>query len=116
MPGHLGEDAQKEWKRLVKELGAMRLLTSADSDALAMYCQTYERWVAASKKLAAEGMVTFTEKGYPVMSPYIAIVNQCIKTMQRLLTEFGMTPASRARIQVPEKKEADPFDDFLRRR
>ena len=116
MPAHLGEKAQKEWRRVVRELSAMKLLTSADADALALYCQTYQRWVDASEKIDEEGMVVKTDTGYPVMSPYITIVNQCIKTMQRLLTEFGMTPASRSRIRVPEKPEDDDFDAFLRRR
>lgn len=115
MPDHLGEKAQKEWKRVVRELRAMRLLTSADADALALYCQSYQRWVEASAKLDEEGMVTLTENGYPVMSPYITIVNQCMRTMQRLLVEFGMTPASRARIHVPEKRVEDEFDQFIRR-
>lgn len=116
MPAHLGEKAQREWKRVVRELSAMKLLTSADADALALYCQTYQRWVEASEKIDEEGMVVVTENGYPVMSPYITIVNQCIRTMQRMLTEFGMTPASRARIRVPEKQADDEFDAFLRRR
>lgn len=116
MPEHLTDDAKKEWKRLVRELGAMELLTSADADALAMYCQTYDNWVKASKKLADGGMVTKTENGYPIMSPYVTIVNQCLRTMKQLLTEFGMTPASRSRISVPEKPEDDDFDQFLKRR
>lgn len=116
MPSHLGEKAQREWRRVVREVSAMKILTSADADALALYCQTYQRWVEASEKIDEEGMVVTTDNGYPVMSPYITIVNQCIKTMQRLLTEFGMTPASRSRIRVPEKQNDDEFDAFLRRR
>ena len=116
MPAHLNEAARVEWKRLARELATMRILTSADADALAMYCETYVRWVEASKALADGGMVTVTENGYPILSPYISIVNQCLRTMKTLLTEFGMTPASRSRIQVPEGKAEDPFDDFLNRR
>ncbi len=50
------------------------------------------------------------------MSPYVTIVNQCLRTMKQLLTEFGMTPASRSRISVPEKKEDDDFDQFLKKK
>lgn len=116
MPNHLNAQARIEWTRVVKELAAMKLLTSADADALAMYCETYARWVDASKCLAEKGMVHITENGYPVLSPYVTIVNQFMRTMQRLLTEFGMTPASRSRIQLPEDPADDPFQKFLDRR
>lgn len=116
LPSHLGAVAQGEWKRLTRELRAMNLLASADADALAMYCQLYERWVDASKQLTDKGMVVETENGFPVLSPYLSIANQCIKQMLRILIEFGMTPASRSRIQLPEGQAHDPLEDFLQRR
>jgi len=114
MPAHLSDPARVEWKRLMREFKAMKLLKSVDADALAMYCETYARWVDASQQLAEVGMVSMTENGYPVMSPYVAIINQCMRTMKALLTEFGMTPASRSRLQVPVESEEDEFDRFLR--
>ena len=94
----------------------MRLLTSVDADALAMYCETYAQWVKASGELAKNGMIVNTENGFPVLSPYVSIANQCLKTMKGLLTEFGMTPASRSRLRAPEEMPEDPFDEFLQRR
>ena len=114
MPGHLSDAAKVEWKRLVSELRAMNVLTSVDADALAMYCESYARWVEASAALACEGLVVKTFGGYPVQSPYIGIINQCLRTMKLLLTEFGMTPASRTRLQAPAESEEDQFDEFLR--
>ena len=115
------EIARGEWRRVVRELGAVPgLLASVDADALAMYAETYARWVVASRKLAMGGMVIemATQNGgkYMATSPYMAIVNQCLKIMKQLLTEFGMTPASRTRIQIERPPEEDPFDEFLGRR
>lgn len=115
------EIARAEWRRVVRELGAVPgLVTSVDADGLAMYCETYARWVIASQKLAMDGMVVemATQNGgkYMAASPYMAIVNQCLKTMKQLLSEFGMTPASRTRIQVERPPDEDPFDEFLSRR
>ena len=116
------EIARGEWRRVVRELSAVAgLVTSVDADALAMYCETYARWVQASRKLAMSGMVEKlkTNQGgeYLAMSPYVTIINQCMRTMKQLLTEFGMTPASRTRIQIIERPpEEDPFDEFLSRR
>ena len=115
------EIARGEWRRVVRELSAVDgLVTSVDADALAMYCETYARWVQASRKLAMSGMVEKlkTNRGgeYLAMSPYVTIINQCMRTMKQLLTEFGMTPANRTRIQIEKPPEEDPFDEFLSRR
>lgn len=115
------ELARAEWRRVARELGNVPgLLTSVDADALAMYCETYARWVQASQKLAAGGMVeklkTKTGSEYYAISPYMTIVSQCVGTMKQFLSEFGMTPASRSRIQLPEEKEADEFEQFVSRR
>lgn len=115
------EIARAEWRRIVRELGTVPgLLTSVDGDAISMYAETYARWVVASQKLAMGGLVVemSTQNGgkYMATSPYMAIVNQCLKTMKQLLTEFGMTPASRTRIQIEKPPEEDPFDEFLSRR
>ena len=54
----------------------------------------------------AYGTVIKDRQGYTVRSPWVAIRNQAMAPMTRLLGEFGMTPASRTRIpgvQVAEK-------------
>lgn len=115
------ELARAEWRRVVRELGNVpNLLKGIDADAIAMYCETYARWVQASQKLAQGGMVeklkTKTGGEYYAISPYMTIVSQCMATMKQFLSEFGMTPASRSRIQLPEEPEADEFEQFVNRR
>lgn len=111
-----GTRKEFHWRRLTRELAGMNLLSSADGDALAMYCDVCARWEDAIQQLADEGMIVYTEKGVPMQSPYLGIANKCMATMQKLLVEFGMTPASRSRIQAPEEKADDPFEAFLRRK
>lgn len=115
------ELARAEWRRVVRELSAVPgLLTSVDADAIAMYAETYARWVQASRKLAQGGMVekltTKTGSQYFAISPYVTIIGQCMGVMKSFLSEFGMTPASRSRIQLPEEPEADEFEQFVNRR
>lgn len=114
MPAWLSEDEQAEWKRITRELAAMQLLTSADADAIAVYCQVAVRYRDASAKVAKDGLTVLTPNGYPVINPALSIVNKCIQQMHRLLTEFGMTPASRSRIAVPEPASVDPYEAFKR--
>ena len=112
-PKHLTATALAEWRRLVRILKPTKLLTEAEADVLAVYCQTYARWVEASEHLEREGMVTLLENGYPVQSAYMSIVNNCIRTMHRLMGELGLTPAARSRLQVDDKERPLTVDDIL---
>lgn len=111
-----GTRKEFHWRRLTRELAGMQLLTSADGDAIAMYCDYYVRWEDATRMIAEHGMIVYTENGTPYQSPYLGIANKAMAAMQKLLVEFGMTPASRSRIQLPEGKADDPFEVFLRRK
>lgn len=117
-PKHLQGEAKKEWNRITRQLLILGLLTEVDRAALAAYCQCWARWVEAEEELRKPDhrMVTTTESGYPVVSPWMGIANQSMKQMLRFLAEFGMTPASRSRLGTPQEKEEDPFDEFLQRR
>jgi len=99
-PGHLSKEARKEWKRISKELLTCGLLTSVDRAALAGYCQAYARWVEAEEKVAHLGHVVKSPSGYPVQNPYLSIANTCLDQIRKFATEFGLTPASRSRLQV----------------
>jgi phage terminase small subunit len=76
MPPGLPKDAQKHWRRLVPELARAKVLARIDGDALALYCirvaDLYATW---AKKWTASDIAQF----------------------RMLLSEFGMTPASRLR-------------------
>lgn len=115
-PDHLAPAAKAEWDRLVALFADLKLLTNVDADALAMYADTYARWAEATSRLAKEGMIVYTENGFPIQSPYLSIVNQTMKVMQKFLAEFGMTPASRTRLQVVDEPEDDPFDAFVNKK
>lgn len=93
-----------------KQLFALGLLTQVDRAALAAYCQAWADWVNANEQLARinatdGGMITLTEKGYPVVSPWWNISITAAKQMKSFLTEFGMTPGSRARLSVGQEEK-----------
>lgn len=115
-PKHLTGEARREWNRMAKQLFELGLLTEVDRAALAGYCQSWARWVQAEEEMRKPtfAMVTTTDSGYPVVSPWMGIANQAMKQMLRFLTEFGMTPAARSRVTVAKETEADPYEEFLR--
>jgi len=106
-PSHLSKEAKKEWHRIVPELAAVGLITRIDRAALAMYCEAWGRWLEAEEALRKYGVMVKSPSGFPMQSPYLAVANKSMEQMRGLLTEFGMSPASRARISVQEPSDAD---------
>jgi P27 family predicted phage terminase small subunit len=109
-PPELGPVAQKEWQRLVGELGALRILTNLDRAALAAYCGAYALWAEATENIQKYGTMVKSPSGYPIQSPYVAIANRQAEIMMRIASEFGFTPASRGRISVAQSPERTLFD------
>jgi P27 family predicted phage terminase small subunit len=99
-PRHLSAAAKQEWKRISRELIAIGLLTKIDRAALAAYCAAYARWIEAEDNVAKFGHVVKAPSGYPIQNPYLSIANTCLDQIRKFATEFGLTPASRSRLQI----------------
>lgn len=109
-PDYLSDEAKKCWHRLTKVLKDAGLIERADADALSMYCKSYDRWLEAEENIKKFGMVTESKNGFPIVSPFVSVADKSMATMIRLLTEFGMTPASRSRIPASDgdKRRENP--------
>ena len=113
-PPELAPAARKEWRRISRHLFDLGLLTAIDRAALAIYCQGWAQWLDAQAQLDKYGSVVKAPTGYPIMSPYLAIANQAQAQMRASLIEFGMTPASRSKVEVTIPRDpADPAARFL---
>jgi P27 family predicted phage terminase small subunit len=104
-PPELGSVARAEWHRLLPELAALNLITHLDRGQLAIYCVAYAQWIEAAEFIQKFGSMVKTASGFPVQSPYVAILNRQADTMIRIASEFGFTPASRAKL-IPEKTKS----------
>lgn len=114
-PTHLDAAAKREWKRISAELVSLGLLTSVDRAALAAYCASWSRWIDADANVQKFGSVIKSPKsGFPIANPYVGIGNTALDLMRKFLVEFGMTPASRSRIQVAPTSSKDPFEEFMK--
>ncbi len=105
-PKILQGEARSEWRRIAKKLHALGLLTEIDGAALTTYCLTWARLVDAEEKLRQHGTIIISPNGFPVQSPYLSIATKATEQLVRVLVEFGMTPSSRARVQVPQAPAA----------
>jgi P27 family predicted phage terminase small subunit len=78
----------------------MGVLTVVDRAALAAYCQACGRWVEAEEKLKETPALFKTPSGYVQQSPWLGIANKQLEIMGRYMTELGMTPAARSRVEA----------------
>lgn len=112
---HLSDAAKAEWRRAGRFLLRLGLVSDIDLAAFAAYCTAYGRWVEAEQALKNYGVMLKSPGGFPVQSPYLAVANKAMEQMRSLLSEFGMSPASRSRVGgLPIAEEADEFEAFLR--
>jgi P27 family predicted phage terminase small subunit len=124
MPDGLGEVAAKEWRSIVPELVQLGVLSKVDGKALAAYCHSFARWFQAERDVEKYGVIV--EEPILLMgaatgffrlkkNPACNVSETAMKTMKSFLVEFGMTPAARSRIRIDKRKEADPFEDYLKK-
>jgi P27 family predicted phage terminase small subunit len=99
-PEHLSDDEKAKWKLTVKELYPLGLITTIDKDALAMYCVIFVRWLKAEKMVRDKGEIIKTAAGNIIQNPYLSIANRALEQLNKLGTEFGMTPSSRSRVKT----------------
>lgn len=121
-PEFLNTDARCEWNRIVVQLMHLNMLRSVDTAALAAYCLSYARWMAAEKIVNAEGQTIqdpLTNKagdivGYKVKRhPATVIAREAQAAMLRAAGLFGFDPSSRSRISLGEAPKEDAFAAFM---
>jgi P27 family predicted phage terminase small subunit len=105
-PEHLTSAAAREWRRVVRVLQAMGVVTAVDRAALAAYCQAYGRWVEAEARLREAPLLYKTPSGHVQQSPYLGIIHKQLELMGRYMVELGMTPAARSRVAIPDAAAA----------
>jgi P27 family predicted phage terminase small subunit len=124
IPKWVSKEGRKAWKRLQTELLHYNVLSKVDQDAFAMLCQTIGRIEQVERaingrmalrleegKEAAEALLDFTpNKGMQVQSAIYQVLNREQAKLNSLLSEFGLTPAQRARVSTALRVQAQLFD------
>jgi len=105
-PPELSGVGLEEWHRMAPELHKLGVLTALDVTLLHMYCTVFARWINAEKKIKEiqDGEISTTPNGYQQQSAWLTIANQCVKQTQSLCAEFGLSPATRARLRFIEER------------
>lgn len=118
MPSHLGEVAAVRWRELLPMLQSVKVMTTADVESLARYCDTYEWWLATRAKLKQEGDTypILNDKGeikYIAQRPEVAIAHKLAVQLRQLEQDFGLNPSARTSLNVENPKDNADEEDRL---
>lgn len=117
VPEHLKTDAiaSKEWERLAPMLARIKVLTPLDIQLFEMYCKSYSRYRTAEAEMDKLKTVYFkTKSDYIQQLPQYSVSTTSSKICREIMAEFGMTPSSRARMELPnEVSDNDKMEDLL---
>lgn len=118
-PTWLDNFGKREFRKIVKEMEELDLLTNLDVHALSLYCDAYSQYVECTKVINQEGlMIEHTNKAgetNQVPHPLLTKKKQLHEQIKSLQGEFGFTPASRAKLAIPreENEEKSGFEKMF---
>lgn len=127
-PKGLGTIASREWDFIVPALIEIGVLTQIDGKSLVEYCKAAELSELAYKDMRKNGLMidepVLDNANQPIMygekilikhkaNPAVSAWKLATGVMKSYLIEFGLTPASRAKLKIERPKEADPLEDML---
>lgn len=110
-PAHIKGEARKEWKRFVRVLHDIGLLTVLDRSLFASYCQSWGQWVELSEKVSTSGYLIKGPDGRVRINPLVKLMENAKAAMGKALAELGMTPCSRTKVVTSTDFEKDEFDE-----
>lgn len=105
-PEWLTGEALAEWQRIVPAMDAIKLLSAVDRAGLAIMCQSWADYCDGRARLAEQGDVFTTDKGYIAKNPLATIVNEAFARWSKMSAQFGLTPSARASLAI-ERKNPD---------
>jgi P27 family predicted phage terminase small subunit len=124
-PSHLNNFAKNKWKELAPVLAQTKVLSEADLTMLEALCEAYGQYREAQyavyhykdeetgktkKRSLAQYM---SGKNSQTMPEYTAM-RQALSMVKTISAEFGLSPATRSRVNAIEEAEAkDPMECLL---
>lgn len=115
-PAYLTKYAKTLWVSLATELTEQGILTKIDIPALEACCEAYGQYRAAHEavfhphdpdtgKRIKRTLEEYMDKRNSQTMPEYTAMTKAFNLFKTYLIEFGMTPASRGRISIPDSPE-----------
>lgn len=113
MPKDLPDSAQKEWRRVVPTLFKLGIVNHLDQMALADYCLCVHRLEQCEQEVTDKGVLIQSRDRGMVKNPALQLAREYRTSIQKWADQFGLTPSSRGRMNLPVEEEHDEFEEFL---
>ena len=112
-PEWLVGEALRVWRYTLGELRHMRVVTAADRDALAVYCQAVAHYAEAAAAVSEQGMLITGKDGYTVRNPAMQFVRDQAVLVKAMAGQFGLTPSARVGLTAGEAPDATGAERLL---
>ena len=117
MPDYFDEDETLMRLQLCEDLTRSGLMSTDLREIMVAYCTAYGGWIKAKRAVAKSGMVLISKdkdgNAQAKRNPFSVELHKYREEMNRLMPEFGLTPASRSKMVALQPEEEDPFQMWL---
>ncbi len=101
------DEVRAVWDYTIDQLSRMRVVTMADRDLLATYCEAVVQHRRATEVISQRGIIVEGSHGGWVSNPAVKVQREAATQIRAFGTEFGLTPSSRTRIKVGAQKPSE---------
>jgi P27 family predicted phage terminase small subunit len=115
-PAYLGAYGSRMWDRMTKQLDKMGVLDAADQNSIMLWCLAYDDMRENREHIKNHGgtFKVVDQQGNEIVREHPAAkgARDAWKAMRGMLSEFGFTPAARARLGS-SKEAPDELSSLL---
>ena len=113
-PTWLSREAKAEWKRVAPGLERLDLIKPEDRAAFAAYCETWARFVDATRTVNREGITAMNpDSGRLAVHPAVRVAEAASTHLRQYAEQFGLTPAAERNVSKRDdgrgEFEENPF-------
>jgi P27 family predicted phage terminase small subunit len=104
-PAWASESARAHWPEISEVLAGMQVSTVADRGAMVLLVDALAQYQHARQVVETEGITTTGSMGNAVVHPAVRVRDAAWARALKAMSQFGLTPSSRASVKTASKKE-----------
>ena len=111
-PDHLSDSAKRHWLTISKQLEQAGIIADTDTVAFGVLCESIAQWIEITSEIDKAGMLVDGRDGFLVLNPAFNASDKLASRIRLYCTEYGMTPASRPKVNAIEDKKTAASDPW----
>ena len=101
------------WHQIVEFAGSW--IAISDREALTMLCRDLEFLANLESRIATDGAILYTDKGYAYAHPAVGMRSTTEDSVRKWMNHLGLTPADRAKLGIAMVESQSKIDKFRER-